>query len=537
VAWQERRDELRHALAAASDAISRARKVERTARDAVLTALAAARADLRAARAAREADASTIAALSGELDAERTAYAVTRGSVGTLADALTAARAEIAAHKARAAVARAELDAARAAAAAELAEARRETTQVRAELAEARRETTQLRTALAEAHHAPTPRTLDLARAAREQAEAAAAAARRAPEESAQLLANLDAAAAALRASTPPPIATPSTDEQPAGAGPAAPPAAPAADGAAAPDRRAEATPVLDAALRPISDATPAPDAASSANERAAPAATASAGAIVPAPPARIVAASTALVRADAERRLRRALVALAREDGGAAGALLVGLLPAQGAVLPGAFSYDLTVRGVGTFAVFVEGGTARTVRVARRRSRREALFHLSADPLVLAELLAGERDRVRRFRRGARVSGRRRRLSELAPLRSAQLSLADAAKAGARLEPALVYRALPLVIDPEWTRGHRFTVAQRVADQTWHVTARDGLPLRVVERRADAPADATVTMSRAAFDRMLRNEPPAHGDRPQVRGDRDAVAALKRWTDVARGA
>ena len=82
--------------------------------------------------------------------------------------------------------------------------------------------------------------------------------------------------------------------------------------------------------------------------------------------------------------------------------------------------------------------------------------------------------------------------------------------------------------------------MAQRIAEldpQTWHVSARDGLPLRVVERRTEARADAIVTMSRAAFERMLRNEPPAEGDRPQVRGDRAAVAALKRWTDLARGA
>ena len=52
-----------------------------------------------------------------------------------------------------------------------------------------------------------------------------------------------------------------------------------------------------------------------------------------------------------------------------------------------------------------------------------------------------------------------------------------------------------------------------------------------------DAPADATVTMSRAAFERLLKGEPQPLGDRPQVKGDRGAVAALKRWTDLARGA
>ena len=146
--------------------------------------------------------------------------------------------------------------------------------------------------------------------------------------------------------------------------------------------------------------------------------------------------------------------------------------------------------------------------------------------------MLAGERDKVRRFGRKAKLSGRRKRARELAPLRDARLSLADAVKAGARLEPGLVYRALPLAIDPEWTRGHNFTVAQRIvelAPLTWHVAVRDGQPLRVVERRTEARADAAVTMSRAAFERMLRNEPPASRRSPadprRPRGRRGAQA------------
>jgi hypothetical protein len=43
--------------------------------------------------------------------------------------------------------------------------------------------------------------------------------------------------------------------------------------------------------------------------------------------------------------------------------------------------------------------------------------------------------------------------------------------------------------------------------------------------------------MTRAAFERLLRDEPPDPGERPLVRGDRAAVAILKGWTDRARGA
>jgi hypothetical protein len=540
--WRSRRAELAHGLAEAAAALARARDGERTARDSVLAALAAARADLRASRAAREADASAIAALTGELGAERAAHAVTRGSMGTLADALSTARTELAAAKTRGEAAHAGLTAAKTRAEAELAGVRRELTRARAEVASLRDALESERAARAAAEAALRERDLlqrvaelaaprdqaDLERRAREQAEAAAAADRRPADEAATLLANLDAAAAALRATVKPPAA-PTVE---AGAEPsrAASPAAAAAP-ASTESPAATSAPAVRAGSPAAAGAVPTAEAASPA--AASPAADVSSGA------AEAPAATTALVPAGSDGRLRRALVALAREDAVAAGALLVGLLPAQGAVLHDALTYDLTVRGVGTFAVFVEDGSARVVRLSRRRPRGQALFHLNAEPAALAELLAGERRKVGRFRRTAKLSGRRRHVQVLAPLRDARLSLAEAVAAGARLEPGLVYQALPFAVEPAWTRGHRFTVAQQIielAPRAWHITARDGLPLLVAERSADAPADATVTMTRAAFERLLRDERPALGDRPIVRGDRDAVAALKRWTDLARG-
>jgi hypothetical protein len=68
-------------------------------------------------------------------------------------------------------------------------------------------------------------------------------------------------------------------------------------------------------------------------------------------------------------------------------------------------------------------------------------------------------------------------------------------------------------------------------------VIARDGVPLTVVEHVAGAAADATVTMTRATFDRLLRGEPSGGGELPVIRGDRAAVATLKRWLDEASGA
>jgi hypothetical protein len=236
---------------------------------------------------------------------------------------------------------------------------------------------------------------------------------------------------------------------------------------------------------------------------------------------------------AEAERRLRRALVAFARHDPLMAGRLLISLLPAQGVVLEQPVSYDLTVRGLGTFAVSVTNGRADVRRVPQPRRRAQAAFHLRVDAPALAELLAGERARIGRFRGAARAN-RRRRAAELAPLASAGISLADAVRAGARLDPELVYAALPFAVEPEWTRGHSFTVAQEVGGRSWFITARDGARLAVSEHPPAERPDATVTLTHGAFTALLCDEPPE--ERPTVRGDRAAVAALKDWTDRARG-
>jgi hypothetical protein len=304
---------------------------------------------------------------------------------------------------------------------------------------------------------------------------------------SGRLLADLDAAAAALRLTTP--------------AEPEAPPPVAAADAAPGAPRVA-ALPGASNGAAPL-----ALDGAAAPHTHA----------------------------ADTQRRLRRALVEFARADPLAAGRLLIALLPAQAAVLDGPLSYDLTVRGLGTFAVSVADKRADVARLRKPRRRGEALFHLRVEALALAELLAGERARIGRFRGAARAN-RRKRTAGLAPLASAKLSLADAVRAGARLDPELVYAALPFVVDAEWTRGHAFTVAQEVAHRTWFVTARDGEPLAVSQDPPVEPPDATVTLTAAAFDALLRDEPPAAGERPAVRGDHAAVAALKGWTDRARG-
>ena len=230
----------------------------------------------------------------------------------------------------------------------------------------------------------------------------------------------------------------------------------------------------------------------------------------------------------------------LAHDDPATAARLLEALLPAQGAVIAGPLAYDLTIREGGTFAVAIGGGRVSVERLQARSPRGVAEFHLTADAVTLAELLAGVDHRVGRFFGRARARGRKRKVKELRPLAENAVSLTEAARRGARLDPELVYRVFAYAVHPSWTRGHAFTIAQQITGEpaeTWYLTARDGAGVSVASTpNGDEPA-ATVSMTRETFERLLRDEPPAAGQHPHVRGDRDAVALMNAWTRQARSA
>jgi hypothetical protein len=258
---------------------------------------------------------------------------------------------------------------------------------------------------------------------------------------------------------------------------------------------------------------------------------------IVPAPrpPARSLMVGT-------DRRdyplLRGAIVKLAHDDPAVAARLLVALLPAQAVAIEGPLSYDVTIREAGTFGVAIAGGRASVERLEAPHPRSVADFHLIGDAVTIAEVLAGVNHRIGRFFGPIRARGRRRRVKELRPLTAGTVSLQDAARAGARLDPELVYRVLAYAVHPSWTRGCDFTVAQEVTGEppeTWYLTARDGAGL-TLSNTADGDPDATVTMGRDVFDRLLRGEPVPRGRRPAVHGDREAVDQLQACTQRARG-
>ena len=235
---------------------------------------------------------------------------------------------------------------------------------------------------------------------------------------------------------------------------------------------------------------------------------------------------------------LRGAIVKLAHDDPAVAARLLAALLPAQVVAIEGPLSYDVTIREAGTFGVAIASGRASVERLDAPHPRSVADFHLIADAVTIAEVLAGVNHRIGRFFGPIRARGRKRRVNFLRPLTAGTISLQDAARAGARLDPELVYRVLAYAVHPSWTRGADFTIAQEITGdppETWYLTARDGAGLTVSNTAVGDP-DATVTMDRDVFNRLLRSDPVPSGRRPVVHGDREAVEQMQIWTQRARG-
>jgi hypothetical protein len=236
--------------------------------------------------------------------------------------------------------------------------------------------------------------------------------------------------------------------------------------------------------------------------------------------------------------RLRGAIVKLAHDDPAAAGLLLAALLPAQAAALATPLDYDITIAEAGTFAVKLDARGAHVHARPEPRGRPHADFHLSADALTFAELLAGVDHRIGRWRGPARFSGSRRKLDVLRALPATSISLSEAARAGATLEPSLVYRTLSYAVHPSWTRGERFTLAQEITGErpeTWYLSARDGAGMTVSASPPEEGVEATVSMARKTFGLMLRGEDVPSGARPTVRGELRVVELVRAWMDRAR--
>jgi ribonucleoside-diphosphate reductase beta chain len=242
----------------------------------------------------------------------------------------------------------------------------------------------------------------------------------------------------------------------------------------------------------------------------------------------------------DHQKRQRAALQRMAADEPELAARLILMTLPAAASGMNGAMSYVLDVEELGAHRVSISGGRAHVESVDGED--QDVDFRLQTDARTLADLVTGTRGPLGLMMRGRlRIRGKRRKALKLRRMSSKELSMAEVAEAGATLDPDILYRSLPYLIDPDWTSGYAFTVRYVVTGDgggTWYVTAGDGEPLEVT--REDREAAGTATVSFDTYQRMAsgRLSPTlAMQDQlTQIDGQIHPITLLGRWIARAQG-
>jgi ribonucleoside-diphosphate reductase beta chain len=240
--------------------------------------------------------------------------------------------------------------------------------------------------------------------------------------------------------------------------------------------------------------------------------------------------------------RQRAALHRMAKDDPELAARLILMTLPGAASRIPGTLTYVLDLDGLGAHRVSVSGGRAR---VDAADGSEDADFRLQADACTLVDLVSGTRGPLGLMMRGRlRIRGKRRKALKLRRMSSGELSMADVVEAGGTLDPDILYRSLPYLIDSDWTQGHDFTVRYVVTGDgggTWYVSARDGERLEVSCELPDGREPAgTATVSMDTYQRLASGQvTPSIAMQNQltkIDGRIHPVTLLGRWIARAQG-
>ncbi len=235
-----------------------------------------------------------------------------------------------------------------------------------------------------------------------------------------------------------------------------------------------------------------------------------------------------------------QALRRMAVSDPELAARLIVHSLPAAAATLPPGLSYRLELDGLGAWTVRRDGNRAEVSEAAPGGELNGEAFAISTDPATLARVAAGRSPLAALARGRIKLRGRRRKAFALRGL-STDAGPRELARLGAPVDPDLVFRSLAYAIEPEWTRGHRFSVVYVLVGEgggTWRVDVADG-EVRV-ERGAGSHPDAVVRIRYSDWLALLSGEltPPEamRLGKTEVDGRIPPVTRLGRWIDRAEG-
>jgi ribonucleoside-diphosphate reductase beta chain len=235
-----------------------------------------------------------------------------------------------------------------------------------------------------------------------------------------------------------------------------------------------------------------------------------------------------------------QALRRMAEADPELAARLVIHSLPAAAATLPAGLAYRLELEDLGAWRINPLGNRAEVTEVPSGGDLNGDEFAISTDARTLARLASGGSPIGALARGRLRLRGRRRKALALRRL-SQDAGPRDLARLGIPVDPDLLFRSLAYAIEPEWTRGRRFSVAYDVVGEgggTWRVDVDDG---RVqVERGMGEDPDAIVRIRYSDWMRMLAGDvTPSEAMRlglTEVEGQIPPVTQLGRWIDRAEG-
>ncbi|MFL5895276.1 MAG: SCP2 sterol-binding domain-containing protein [Thermoleophilaceae bacterium] len=247
--------------------------------------------------------------------------------------------------------------------------------------------------------------------------------------------------------------------------------------------------------------------------------------------------------------RAQAAFREMAHNDPDLAAKLVLMSLPVAARRIAGDLVYDLTVQGWGTYRVEKRNGDTTVDRHEERadvdRPDPGVDFTMIMDARALAQMAAGANPARLMLDGRLRIRGKRRRALKLRAMAEGELDLAEVLRSGGEIEPDLLYRSLEYLIDPEWTRGHRFTVVYELGGGNgtggaWQVEVRDGNRITVATGHPASNPDATVRLSYETFRRLLTGDmTPTEAmqrDLTSVAGAIYPVTLLGRWMERAQG-
>ncbi len=235
-----------------------------------------------------------------------------------------------------------------------------------------------------------------------------------------------------------------------------------------------------------------------------------------------------------------QALRRMAESEPELAARLIVHGLPAAAATMPPGISYRLELEGLGAWTVRPNGGRADVIEAQPGADLNGEAFAISTDPTTLALVAAGRSPLAALARGRIKLRGRRRKALALRRL-STDAGPRDLARLGAPVDADLVFRSLAYAIEPEWTRGHRFSVVYELVGEgggAWRVDVDDG-QVRVGRGHGESP-DAIVRIRYSDWVQLLSGEltPPEamRLGKTEVEGRIPPVTRLGRWIDRAEG-